>query len=183
MAKKGKLTFLQCLKYFILAVAATVLINFALAYIGEAIRNDLFGDEPNVLWSCFRDLVSMAVYALLLYTFSMRHRIFTYATHTEKMDVKQEILAFIRADGKYFFIIYAVCAFIRILSDVMAPGPLLLVRFFLSDMAMTSIFTYLKLPDVLSSLLACIYACAMVCLLALIRSRKIHRDDTTAKAR
>ncbi len=183
MAKKEAHPFLPCLKHIALAILATLLISFASSFISVAIYDEIFGDKLQLLQNCISDLVTMTIYALLLYAFHMRSRIYTYATHTEKLDVKQEILAFIRADGKYFFIIYAVFAFIRILAWVTPVAPLAVFTFLTIEMAMTTIFTHLHLPAVLASLLAGIYGCALVCLLALIRSRKIHRDDTTAKTR
>ena len=180
MAKNQK-PFVKCLKPVLLAALVTVVFNIALSAILVAILNEF---ESQLIRNLISDVFSMVIYAIFLYRFHLLPRISTYLDHSQKLDLKGELMAYFRTEGKYIAIIYGVATLFRILvSDILPASPLAILQFFVSDMIMTPIFTHLYFPMILDSLMAFIYACALLCLLVVIRTRKIHQDDVGAKRR
>ena len=178
MAKNQK-PFVKCLKQVLLATLVTVVFNFVLIYILAAILNEF---ESQLIRNILSDGFSMAVYAIFLYRFHLASRISTYLEHSEKLDLKGELLAYFRAEGKYVVILYGVATVFRILvSNILPASPLLLIQFFVTDMMMTPLFTHLHFPMILDSVMAFVYSCALLCLLVVIRSRKIHQDDVSVR--
>jgi hypothetical protein len=110
------------------------------------------------------------------------NRLDTYAEHAGKFDLKRELLAYIRADGKFLFIIYGICAVVTDISCVVlqySPKNFvgLLTSFCLGPWA-----GVIHIP-VVCSVLCFVYASAVACVLAMLRSRKVSQEDTMAKKR
>ena len=80
------------------------------------------------------------------------------------------------------FIFFGICAVLREVFGLIPGGFISLVGMIFVDILLNSMVNFLHIP-VLSSFLAFLYACALLCLLVVIRSRRIHRDDASAKRR
>ena len=179
MAKKRN-PWLVCLKHIILASLADLGVYIPAGFLIAAIFE---GPEPNK--ATMKDLVCflflMAFYAVFFYRFHMYSRINTYAEHTERFDLKAELLGFIRADGKSILIIYGICAVVTEISVIVTNGS---PKNPIAAMCMFPIGPFMLLPiPVLRSVICFVYAAAVLCGLALLRSRKIHQNDLAANAR
>jgi len=124
-------------------------------------------------------LLMMVMYAVFLYRFGMSNRLDTYAKHTDKFAIKKELCAYIHAEGKIMFVIYGIAAIVTEISCLVmqkAPqNPIMFVTsFFLGP------WFELKIP-VVRSILAFSYSAMVVCLLAILRSRKIYQEEVLAK--
>ena len=179
MAKIEK-PFLKLLWHIVLAALVAMGVQIAGSAIIGAVLNEF---SMRLLIDLIYEVFTMAVFAVSFYRFHQYPRISTYMEHPRELDMKGELLAYIRAEGKYLFIFFGVCAVLRVLFDYIAASFISLVGIIFIDTVMTSIGTQLHLPVVLSALIALIYACAMVCGLALLRSRKIHEEDRLARRR
>ena len=87
-----------------------------------------------------------------------------------------ELKAYIRAEGKYFLLIYGLCALASEI-DMLIPratvgGPVMMVCSF----ALNPCWGYIPIP-VLRYVLACLYSFGVICVMAIIRSRKIYKEE------
>lgn len=126
-------------------------------------------------------VMMMVVHAVCLYRFNMYNRLNTYAEHTDKFDPKKELLAYIRAEGRIIFIIYGIIAAVAEVSElIMLNAPRNPIVF--ATMFCLGPWVSLEIP-VLRSVIAFAYSAAMICLLAVLRSRKIHQEEVLVKKR
>ena len=126
-------------------------------------------------------VLTMACYAVFFYRFHMFPRISTYVVHTDKVDLKQELLGFFRADGKFILAIYALAAVAIEISCFVFPSPTP------NPIATACLFALgpcILIPvPVLRSAVGFVYAAIVLCALVMLRSRKIYQDDLAANAR
>ena len=171
---KEKNPWLACLKHIVIASLATFGVYMASSLLIAAIFE---GDDKKDLRFLAAYIFMMAAYVIFFYRFHEYNRIDTYAEHTGKFSLKRELLAYIRADGKYLFIIFAVCA---VVTDVYVmilgyntPNPIATVTMFcLGPWA-----GVIHIP-VVCSVPCFVYASAVACILAMLRSRKIYQEET-----
>lgn len=176
---KKKNYWLTCVKHIAFASLATFGVYMASSLLIAAIFE---GDDKKDLRFLAAYLFMMAAYAVFFYRFHEYNRLDTYAEHTGKFDLKKELLAYIRADGKYLFIIYGICAVVTDISCVVlqySPKNFvgLLTTFCLGPWP-----NNIKIP-VVCAVVCFVYASAVACVLALLRSRKIRLEETTVKHR
>ncbi len=178
MAKEKNL-WLACLKHIIIASLATFGVYMASAYLVAAIFE---GEDKRTL----RDLVAyafmMVFYAVFFYRFREYNRISTYMEHTERFDLKGELMAFLRADGKIVLAIYGIAAIATEISFFIFPSPTPNPVATVCLFALGPFSALIPVP-VLRSALCFVYAAAVACVLAMLRSRKIHQNDLAANAR
>ncbi len=123
--------------------------------------------------------MTMILYAVFFYRFHMHDRLNTYAKHTHKFDPKAELVAYISSEGKIMFVIYGIAAAVTEISAlIMQNAPQNPIVF--STMFCLGPWMVLKIP-VLRSIVAFAYASTVVCLLAVLRSRKIHEEESMRK--
>ena len=117
----------------------------------------------------------MVIYAIVFYRIHMYNRLDTFAEHKGKFDFKQELLAYIRAEGKIIFTIYGAAAVVSEISDWImnhaAQNPIVYATSFCLGPWMV-----LEIP-ILRAVIAFVYASSIVCLLAVLRSRKIYQNE------
>ncbi len=180
MSKKEKNAALSCVWHIALSVFLTFI---AMALSSLLISNILLKDVKNALLrSLVSDVILLAVYAISFYKFHQSDRILTYAKHEKQFDVKAEILAYLRGEGKYLVMFFAVCAVLREIFHIIPASALSLVGQIFVDILLNPMATYIKIP-VLSSILAFLYACAMLCFLVALRSRKVYLEDLNTTRR
>ena len=180
MAKIEK-PFLKLLWHIVLAALVAMGVQIAGSAIIGAVLNEF---DNQLVKNLISDSITMAVYAVCFYRFHQYPRLDTYIEHPQKPDAKGELLAYIRAEGKYLFIVYGACAVLHsVIFYLLPPGPLLLVDFFFIETVLTPMIANLHIPMILDSVLGFIYACAVACGLVLLRSRKIHEEDRLARRR
>ncbi len=178
---KEKNPWLTVLKNIILASLADLGVYIPAGFLIAAVFE---GSEPRTVM--LKDLVCflflMVFYAVFFYRFHMYSRIKTYAEHTERFDLKAELLGFIRADGKTILIIYGICAVATEISVIVTKGS---PRNIVAALCMFPIgpFGVVLTVPVLRSVLCFVYAAVVLCCLTLLRSRKIHQNDLEANAR
>ena len=173
---KEKNPWLVSLKHIILASLADLGVYAASAILLVAVFE---GHRTLLDMVCFVFL--MVFYAVFFYRFHMYSRINTYAEHTERFDLKAELLGFIRADGKSILIIYGICAVVTEISVIVTNGS---PKNPIAAMCMFPIGPFMLLPiPVLRSVICFVYAAAVLCGLALLRSYRIYKDDLAATAR
>ncbi len=164
-------------------MALSVLVTFVAMMLSSIIVSAVLNEFDNqVVKTLISDVIMLAVYAVSFYKFHQTDRINTYAEHTEGFDPKAEILAYLRGEGKYMFIFFGVCAVLREVFGLIPGGFISLVGMIFVDILLNSMVNFLHIP-VLSSVIAFVYACALLCLLVVIRSRRIHRDDAGVRRR
>ena len=169
----------KCLKSIILSTIASlgafVVCALVIAAALNSIKNDAIQDLAI-------KAIIMIVYAIFLYIFRMRNRLNTYAEHTNKFDPKKELIAYIKTEGKVMFILYGIIALVSEFSYLVlflmnqTRNPITFVTQFCMGP-----WVNMTIP-VLRSVIAVVYSAVIVCLLAVLRSRKIFQDDSTAKA-
>ena len=163
----------------VLSTVATLGTFVVFAILIAAVLNSIKNDTV-------QDLAIYAIiliaYAIFLYIFRMRNRLDTYAEHTDKFDTKKELIAYIQNEGKVMFMLYGIIALVSEISFLVlflmnqARNPVTFVTQF-------CIGPWINMTvPVLRSVVAVVYSAVIVCLLAILRSRKIYQDDTTAKA-
>lgn len=137
--------------------------------------------ESQLIRDCIMYVLTMACYVIFFYRFHMFPRISTYVVHAERVDMKKEMLGFLRADGKYILAIYALAAVAIEISCYIFPSPTP------NPIATACLFALgpcIIIPvPVLRSVVGFVYAAVVLCVLTLIRSRKIHQNDLAANAR
>ena len=177
MAKKEK-SFVTCLKHVVLATLVSFAVFIFFAIVIAAILAEI---ENEILRDCAVYFLTMICYAAFFYRFHMYPRISTYVSQEGKLDYKAELLGFLRADGKTILIIYGIATVATEISCYIfpspAPNPIATACLF----ALGPFSVLIPIP-VLRSVVCFVYAAVVVCGLALLRSRKIHKDDLTAEA-
>ena len=173
--KKEKNWWLMCIKHIAFASFAAFAVYMASVFILAAI----FEHNKTVrLIAAYVFL--MVAYALFFYRFHAHDRLDTYAEHTDKFNWRRELLAYIRSEDKILFMIYGISAVVADISGVVtqyAPTNLLgLTMFYLGP------WLDLHIPG-LSATIGFVYSFAIACVLALIRSRKIHLEESGRKAK
>lgn len=176
---KEKNPWLICLKHIILASLA----DFGVFVASSALLVAIFEGEDK---QALRDLVAyvfmMVFYAIFFYRFREYNRISTYMEHTERFDPKGELMAFLRTDGKIILIIYGIATVATEISWFIFPSPTP------NPIATACLFALgpfgglLPIP-VLRSMICFVYASVVLCVLTLLRSRKIYKNDLVANAR
>ena len=169
----------KCLKSIALATAVSiggfVVCAIVIAAALNSIKNDTIQDLAI-------KAIIMIVYAIFLYIFRMRNRLDTYAEHTGKFDPKKELIAYIKAEGKIMFILYGIIALVSEISFLVlfltnqTRNPVTFVTQFCIGP-----WINMTIP-ILRAVIAFVYSSVIVCLLAVLRSRKIFQDDSSAKA-
>ena len=175
---KNKDNLLTCLKNIIFAGAGSCIFFLATAMFLAAIMENNSASERN-----YAALLLMGIaYPFLLYILHMRERFYTYAEHNNKFDIKAELSSYIRGEGRYFILIYGILALASEI-DLLIPResvgrPIVMICGFV----MNSIWFEIPIPF-LRSLLAFAYSFVMVCFLAILRSRKVYRNDISSRRR
>jgi hypothetical protein len=173
---KEKNPWLVCLKHITLASLADLGVYAASAILLAAVFE---GHRTLLDMVCFVFL--MVFYAVFFYRFHMYPRISTYMEHGERFDPKGELMAFLRADGKIMLIIYGICAVVTEISVIVTRGA---PQNPVAAICMFPIGPFMLLPiPVLRSVICFVYASVVLCVLTLLRSRKIHQNDLTAEVR
>ena len=175
---RSKRLWLTCLKSIIFASLATLgvflLSSIIIAAVLEKIKNEFIRDVAI-------QIIMMVMYAVFFYRFHMHNRLSTYADHTDKLDLKQELAVYLRAEGKIMFVIYSIIVVVAELSLLFtnnAPqNPIVFATMFCLGPWMS-----LKIP-VLRSVIAFTYSAIVICLLTILRSRKIHEEENLNKDR
>ena len=173
---KEKNPWLVCLKHITLASLADLGVYAASAILLAAVFE---GHRTLLDMVCFVFL--MVFYAVFFYRFHMYTRISTYMEHGERFDPKGELMAFLRADGKIMLIIYGICAVVTEISVIVTRGA---PQNPVAAICMFPIGPFMLLPiPVLRSVICFVYAAVVLCVLTLLRSRKIYKNDLAANAR
>ena len=173
---RNKRLWLTCLKSIIFASLATLgiflLCSILIAAVLEKIKSDFIQDA-------IVQVIAMAVYAAFFYRFHMYNRLNTYADHADKLDARQELVAYLRSEGKIMFALYLIIVVVAELSILItsnAPrNPIVFATMFCLGPWMS-----LDIP-VLRSIVAFVYSAAVVCLLTVLRSRKIIEAEVSSK--
>lgn len=176
---KEKNPWLICLKHIILASLA----DFGVFVASSALLAAIFeGEDKQALRNLVAYVFMMMFYAIFFYRFREYNRISTYMEHTERFDPKGELMAFLRTDGKIVLAIYGIAAIATEISCFIfpspTPNPIATACLFALGPFCGEIPVY-----VLRSLVGFVYAAAVLCGLALLRSHRIYKDDLAATAR
>lgn len=175
MPKSNK-TWFVCLKSIVYASLATLGVILIAAIVIVAVLMEI---ENQTIRNSATFVLLMIVYAIFLYRFHMHSRLDTYAEHTDKFDIKKELYSYIYTEGKFMFIIYGITTIAAELSYLIMPdissNPILFATLFCLGPWMA-----MKIP-VLRTVIAFVYSSSLVCALAVLKSRKIHRDKLSAK--
>ena len=168
----------KCLKSIVLSTIASlgafVVCALVIAAALNSIKNDAIQDLAI-------KAIIMIVYAIFLYIFRMRNRLNTYAEHTGKFDPKKELIAYIKTEGKVMFSLYGIIALVSEFSYLVlflmnqTRNPITFVTQFCMGP-----WVNMTIP-VLRSVIAVVYSAVIVCLLAVLRSRKVYQDESVAK--
>ncbi len=173
---KEKNPWLVCLKHIVIASLATFGVYMASSLLIAAIFE---GEDKKDLRFLAAYIFMMAAYAVFFYRFHEYNRLDTYAEQAGKFDLKRELLAYIRSEGKVLFIIFAVCAVATDVSVMIlgydTPNPIATVTVFCLGP-----WSDIHLP-VVCSILCFVYASAVASVLAMLRSRKIYQEELNAK--
>lgn len=175
----SKKLWFKCLKSMVFATLATLGAFVVCALVIAAALNTL---ENRAVRDLAIKAIMMIAYAIFLYIFRMRNRLDTYAEHTNKFDPKKELIAYIKTEGKTMFIFYGAIAIVSEISHWITslssatPNPVTFVSQFCIGP-----WVNMTIP-VLRSVIAFVYSAVIVCLLAVLRSRKVYQDESTAKA-
>ncbi len=138
--------------------------------------------ESRLIRDSIMYVLTMACYAVFFYRFHMFPRISTYVVHTDKVDMKQELLGFFRADGKFILAIYALATVAIEISCFIFPSPTPNPIATACLFALGPFSGLIPVP-VLRSVVGFVYATVVLCGLTLLRSRKIYKNDLAANAR
>jgi hypothetical protein len=168
--------FWTCLKRIVLASLA----SFASFLIGALLIAAVLSEFEN---RTIRDVIvyvtMMVIYAVCSYRFHMYNRLKTYAEHAEKFSIQNELISYVRAEGKIIFIIYGIIVGVVEISALImqnvTPNPILFASTFCLGPWMS-----LKIP-LLRSIIAFTYSAAVICFLAVLRSRKIFQEEISIK--
>ena len=168
----------KCLKSIVLSTIASLVAFVVCALVIAAALNSIKNDAIQDL--AIKAII-MIVYAIFLYIFRMRNRLNTYAEHTGKFDPKKELSAYIKTEGKVMFSLYGIIALVSEFSYLVlflmnqTRNPITFVTQFCMGP-----WVNMTIP-VLRSVIAVVYSAVIVCLLAVLRSRKVYQDESVAK--
>ncbi len=176
---KEKNPWLVSLKHITLASLADLGVFIASSALLAAIFE---GEDKQALRSLVAYVFMMVFYAVFFYRFREYNRISTYMEHTERFDLKGELMAFLRADGKIVLAIYGIAAIVTEISWFVFPSPTPNPVATACLFALGPFSALLPIP-VLRSVICFVYAAVVLCGLALLRSHKIYRNDLAAEAR
>lgn len=172
-----KKTWFICLKSIVYASLATFGVFLVASILIVAVLMEI---ENQTLRNAALFVLLMIVYALFLYRFYMHNRLDTYAEHTDKFDIKKELFSYIHSEGKIMFIIYGIAALVAEISYFVMPNPNTPNYVMTSTLFFLGPWMAMKIP-VLRTVIAFVYSASLVCALAVLKSRKIHRDKISAK--
>ena len=165
-----------CLQSIIFASLASMLVFILFAWVIGAAFNEI---ENQTLREIILHIVMMVLYAVFFYRFRIYKRLVTYAEHTGRFEPKKELLAYFCAEGKGMIILYGVAAVAAEASCWMIPegerNPVVAASHFFMGPWMA-----MDVPGA-RALLAFAYSSALVCLLAIMRSRKIYTEKLWLK--
>lgn len=176
---KEKNSLVTCIKNIVLATLASFGVFIAVAAVLAAVLNEI---ENEIIRDCIAYAITMAIYAALFYRFHMYPRISTYVSQGDEFDGKEELLGFLRADGRLILIIYGIATVATEISCFIFPSPTPNPVATACLFAMGPFSVLIPVP-VLRSIVCFVYASAVVCGLTLLRSHKIYKDDLVAEAR
>lgn len=166
---KNKNPWISCLLDIVKASLAALVV-----YFGSVLFLAAMFEKSKTLRFLAAYVFLMAAYAIFFYRFHAHDRLDTYAEHTDKFNIKKELLAYIRSDDKCLFIIYVVSAVVTDISGIVtqyAPtNPFGVSMFFLGP------WLYLHIPA-LCAIIGSVYSIAVACIVAIIRSRKIYLKE------
>lgn len=167
---KQRNEWLTCIKDIAFAALASAGVFVGLSMIIVAVLKEF---DPAIR-EIMMDALITVPYAVFFYRFHMRDRLDAYAEHTDKFDVKKELLAYLRSEGKIMLTIYGACAVVSEISGWLIPNtPQNPIKF----PAMLCMGPLVSIPlPIVGSLLAFVYSSVVVCALALIRSRKVYLE-------
>lgn len=166
----GKKVF-NCLKSIVLASFAVLGVFLILSIVINAALREF---TNRIIRELALGSLIMVLYAVFLYRIHMYNRLDTYAEHTDVFDIKKELISYVHSEGKVMFILYGIAAAVTELSFWILPeGTKNPINF--STMFCFGLWMGIPVP-VLRSIVAFAYASAVVCLLAVLRSWKIHRE-------
>ena len=171
-----KKTWIACLKSVVYSSLASLGVFMLFAWVIGAVFNEI---GPEWLREMTLHVVMMVMYAVFFYLYRFKKRLVTYTEQTDQFALKPELLAYVRTEGKIMFILYGIAAAVTEISRWIIPGdarnPVLLVSHFFMGPWMA-----LNVP-VLRAVVAFVYSSALVCLLAVLRSRRIHQEKLWVK--
>lgn len=176
MNKLNKERWFICLKSVVFASLGVFFVFWILSIVWYAAFSEIANES---IRNAIFYLIMMIMYAVFLYRFHMYKWLDTFAEHTDEFSYEKELSAYIQDEGKFVFLIYALAVFVTEISCWIVPhnSPNLIatVTAFCLGPWMT-----LNVP-LLRAIIAFAYAIAIVCLLALLRSRKIHQQKVKRK--
>ena len=158
-----------CLQSIIFASLAVMLVFILFAWVIGATFNEI---ENQTLREVILHIVMMVMYAVFFYRFRMYKRLVMYEEHADRFEPKKELIAYIRTEGKIMFLLYGFSAAVAEVSCWMIPADTRNPITFAAQFFMGP-WMGLSIP-VLRAVIAFVYSSAMVCLLAVLRSRKIY---------
>ena len=158
-----------CLKSIVYASLAVVGVFMLFAWVIGALFNEITNEW---LREMTLHVVMMVMYAVFFYRFRMYKRLVMYEEHPDRFEPKKELLAYIRTEGKIMFLLYGFSAAVAEVSCWMIPADTRNPIAFAAQFFMGP-WMALDIP-VLRAVIAFVYSSAMVCLLAVLRSRKIY---------
>ncbi len=175
---REKNPWLVCLKHIVIASLATFGVYMASALLIAAIFE---GEDKKDLRFLAAYIFMMVFYAIFFYRFHEYNRLDTYAEYTGKFDLKKELPAYIRSEGKVMFIIFGICAVVTDVSVMIlgynTPNPIATATMFCLGP-----WVDIYIP-VVCSILCFVYASAVASVLAMLRSHKVYREETSTRKR
>lgn len=176
MNKLNKQKWFLCLKSVVFASLAVFVVFWIVSIVLVAALMEIANESVRnaVLY-----LILMIAYAFFLNRFHMHKWLDTFAEHTNEFSPKKELLAYLHAEGKYILLVYGIAVILTEISCWILPSnaPNLIAT---ATMFCLGPWMILKLP-ILRAVIAFAYASSLLCLLAILRSRKIHMQKTMLK--
>lgn len=158
-----------CLQSIIFASLAVMCCFILFAWVIGAFFNEI---ENQTLREVILHIVMMVMYAVFFYRLRMYKRLVMYEEHADRFEPKKELLAYIRDEGRIMLALYGIAAAVAEISCWMIPvdarNPIVFATHFFMGPWMA-----LDVP-VLRAVIAFAYSATVVCLLAVLRSRKIY---------
>lgn len=171
-----KKAWIACLKSVVYSSLASLGVFMLFAWVIGALFREI---KNEWLREMTLHVVMMVMYAVFFYLYRIKKRLVTYTEHTDRFAPKPELIAYIRAEGKIMFVLYGIAVIVTEISRWVIPGdarnPIVLVSHFFMGPWMG-----MNVP-VLRAIIAFAYSSALVCLLAVLRSRRIHQEKLWIK--